>query len=475
MAQIPGSLASLFGLGDPEDLLKLAAGQLPLSTSPVTSARPASSAAPNPTAVSPEAAGAGQLPTGRVLATIPRTGAGPAATPGVTPDMAKALQPRSSDTLGGALHAGMQSHKPEYGPWGNLLAGMSAGMAYGDLAAAKDQERALETYKMMFEMQDRSAARQEALRQHEIENQRWGKTYELQEKRLALDEAARGAETTQPLPKEEYAKYNIPADYAGPVMRNAKGDISMPGKAATQVNIDKGETEYDKAMGKANAEFMQDVQKSGRSALSTIPTLEKMKQQVSDPNFKPEQGLGSVVNKMRKVAVSVGLEDANKLAPNELFASLRNKVVLDASGGSLGAQISNSDRQYIDATQGSDETSVAGIQRIIDINLATQRRKREVARMARKYAKQNGRLDDGFNDVLQEYAEKNPLFPNEGQAEAAPAPTGGASTAAPQGVGAVTTGGRQWKPGDTRTGTRNGKKVIGTMQPDGTWKIEDAQ
>lgn len=34
---------------------------------------------------------------------------------------------------------------------------------------------------------------------------------------------------------------------------------------------------------------------------------------------------------------------------------------------------------------------------------------------------------------------------------------------------------KQWKPGDRRTGTRNGKKVVGIMQSDGTWKIEDAE
>ncbi|HMA21653.1 MAG TPA: hypothetical protein VKO87_12675, partial [Gemmatimonadaceae bacterium] len=54
----------------------------------------------------------------------------------------------------------------------------------------------------------------------------------------------------------------------------------------------------------------------------------------------------------------------------------------------------------------------------------TQRRLRqremEVAKVARQYRKQNGHLDEGFYDALQNYADTHPLFPKEAPASVAP-------------------------------------------------------
>jgi hypothetical protein len=147
-------------------------------------------------------------------------------------------------------------------------------MAYGDLAAAKDQERALETYKMMFEMQDRSAARQEALRQHQAAEEWKQREFGLKKEELALNKELK---SEAPLPKSEYPAYNIDPNYSGPVIRKGTGGIEMPGKAATQVNIEnKGDTGFAKKAGEKVADSFSKISDEGNEARDKVALLTRL-------------------------------------------------------------------------------------------------------------------------------------------------------------------------------------------------------
>jgi hypothetical protein len=86
-------------------------------------------------------------------------------------------------------------------------------------------------------------------------------------------------------------------------------------------------------------------------------------------------------------------------------------------GGSLGAQISNSDRDFMAATFPQLANTPEGNRQMIAHFRRIAERQQQVSRMAREYAaRNNGRLDPKFDDEIAKFAEENPLFPrNESQ------------------------------------------------------------
>jgi hypothetical protein len=101
----------------------------------------------------------------------------------------------------------------------------------------------------------------------------------------------------------------------------------------------------------------------------------------------------------------------DKMAPNELFTALANKSVLDAAGGSLGTGFSNADRDYLSSTVASGGNTKEGNKAIVQAAMAVEQRKRDVAKLARDYAKSHGdQIDAGFDEHLAQWAEQNPLF-----------------------------------------------------------------
>lgn len=181
-------------------------------------------------------------------------------------------------------------------------------------------------------------------------------------------------------------------------------------RQAGALNLPSNEKSYDQTLGKANAEYFVETQKGGRDAQGQLTTLKRMQSLLNDPNFYSGWN-GGRATAFKKMAVSLGIKDAETAAPNELFDKLSKQAVLDKAGGSFGTGFSNGDRDYIDATTANIENTPEGNRRIIDMGLKIAERKVEISRMAREYAKKNGgRLDSGFDDELQAYAEKNPLF-----------------------------------------------------------------
>ncbi len=116
------------------------------------------------------------------------------------------------------------------------------------------------------------------------------------------------------------------------------------------------------------------------------------------------------------------MKDSKAAAPSELFDALSNKVILDGLGGSLGAGISNGDRDFIQRTAPDLAKTPQGNAQLLAYARALAQRQQEVAKFARDYYAKNGRkLDPGFDDALAQWAEANPLTP--GGRRTQPVPT----------------------------------------------------
>jgi hypothetical protein len=207
-------------------------------------------------------------------------------------------------------------------------------------------------------------------------------------------------------PTSAVKEYNLAKqqEFTGSFMDFKKA--SAPG---TQVNFQQ-EKEYEKTVGKGYGETMLELQKAGRSAPSSITSLNLLERATQTPGYYSGTA-EPLINAARKAAVALGAADAANAAPNEIFNKVSNKLVLDLAGGSLGTGFSNADRDYLAGTVPNLANTPEGNRQIIGIMKSVEQRKIEIAKLARDYAKaNNGRIDAGFDDQLAQWAEANPLF-----------------------------------------------------------------
>lgn len=180
---------------------------------------------------------------------------------------------------------------------------------------------------------------------------------------------------------------------------------------ATSVNVNTGEKEYDKALGKASADRFLEYQKAGQSAIGEQATLDTLEKLTNDPNFYSGVGAERFALPMKQIISRMG-GDPNAAASMETFRALSNKSVLDSMGGSLGTGFSNADRDFVVGQVANLGNTPEGNKQIIGITKKVAKRKQEIAKIARDYAARNGgRIDAGLDQEIAAYAEKNPLFP----------------------------------------------------------------
>lgn len=209
-----------------------------------------------------------------------------------------------------------------------------------------------------------------------------------------------------------------------------KKQLAEAGAARTNVNttVQSGEKEFDKAVGKDYGETFVGINKASRDSVGAINNLNLMEKLTHDPTFYSGTG-GELMTKLKQAGVSTGFLPEGAASANELFQKVSQKSVVD-NLGSLGAGVSNADRQFIQGTVPNIANTPDGNRQIIGIGRKVEERKQAVAKLAREYAgKHGGRIDAGFDDYLAQWSEKNPLFPN-----AAPAASGGGNNRTKTGV-----------------------------------------
>lgn len=187
------------------------------------------------------------------------------------------------------------------------------------------------------------------------------------------------------------------------------------GAASTNVNVGKGETEYDKALGKRMAEKTIGVIDAGQAAPQKIATLEAMQ----DAAGRVYTGIGGEsVLKMRQAAAALGFDDGEGISDAEFVRSIGNKIALElrnpAGGAGMPGAMSDKDREFLVSSVPGLTKTPEGNAKLINYMIAIERRNMEVAQQAQQYMQSNGgRLDDGFYEGLARWASQTPLFGNE--------------------------------------------------------------
>ncbi|MCJ2061767.1 hypothetical protein MKK63_03480 [Methylobacterium sp. J-088] len=199
------------------------------------------------------------------------------------------------------------------------------------------------------------------------------------------------------------------------------GPDGKPQTLAGQViNVNTGEKAQEQAIGADYGKRFAEMNRAGAAATGQLSTIGAMERAMNAPGFYSGSG-GAAHLAFNRGLVSLGVKDSKAAAPGELFDALSNKVILDGLGGSLGAGISNGDRDFIQRTAPDLAKTPQGNAQLLTYARALAQRQQDVAKFAREYYKNNGRkLDPGFDDALAQWAEANPLTPG-GRPRQAPA------------------------------------------------------
>ncbi|MBA9067419.1 hypothetical protein FHR71_001149 [Methylobacterium sp. RAS18] len=231
--------------------------------------------------------------------------------------------------------------------------------------------------------------------------------------------AGKPDETYVQMPEAERVSLGLPA---GAYQRDSRGKVSPVNPTGTTINNMGAEKAQDATVGKGYGDYQLDLATKGRNAGSTLNTLALMEQAMNTPGFYSGVG-GEGVKRANQFLGALGVKDSRAASAAEVFDALSNKVVLDGLGGSLGPGISNTDRDYISRTAPTLAQSEQGNRDLIGVARKLAQRQQDVSKLAREYAgNNNGRLDAGFDQVLDEYATANPLFPQARDSASASAP-----------------------------------------------------
>jgi hypothetical protein len=180
----------------------------------------------------------------------------------------------------------------------------------------------------------------------------------------------------------------------------------------TDVNILPGEKKQDEKMGEYFAKAQADYYDQAKGARVTKGTLDVMERASQAPGYYSGTA-APAVQAAQKAGVAMGLVDADKAAPGELFSKMSNKLVTDVAGGGgsgLGAGVSNADRDFIQGTVPNISNTPAGNKQIIGVMRLVEDRKLDVAKEVARYAKDHGgKVDLGLQDHLEKWSNEHPL------------------------------------------------------------------
>lgn len=229
-----------------------------------------------------------------------------------------------------------------------------------------------------------------------------------------LQGAAQFAQTAKMLNPEttdEIREYNLYRQQGGQdTFTDWKVKLKTAG--ATRVNnvINTGENQYAKTLAESDAKGFVGINEAGSNAATRLRTLAMLENISKDPNFYSGFG-GETANRVKQALTGLGINDSNVAGPGEVFRALTNQLTLDATGGKLGAGVSNADVAFLQSINPNLSTTPEGNRLIIEAQRKVAQRQQEISRLARIYAQRRGRFDQaGFNDFLSQWAAENPIF-----------------------------------------------------------------
>lgn len=219
---------------------------------------------------------------------------------------------------------------------------------------------------------------------------------------------AKPTDTYRLLSDDEETKFGLPTDNAYQI--GSDNRISQIGGGGTTVNMPKGESEYDKNLAKSLVDRFTETQKEGQTGGRALMQMDVMKRAMGDPGFYSGAGAPQVLQ-LKRWARTLGIEGAEGVDSIETFNAMAKGAALDTMGGSLGTGFSNADRDFVLDQVPQITNTPEGNMMLIDVQSKINKRKQEIAALARQYAAQNGgRLDIYFDEYLAQWADQHPLF-----------------------------------------------------------------
>ncbi|MCO5157596.1 MAG: hypothetical protein M9945_12750 [Aquamicrobium sp.] len=230
----------------------------------------------------------------------------------------------------------------------------------------------------------------------------------LEKSRLEID----AMRNPQPKDTDDIREYNFARQqgYQGS-FTDFMTDMRRAG--ATSVNVGAGEKAWDQESAKLFAKRYDDITAGAANAHQMMGMYDLAEQAL---NTGVRTGVGAEAElTLRQLGAALGMDtDPEKLAGGELIRAVQNRMALtmrspDGGMGMPGA-LSDRDIKFLKDSQIGIDRSPEGNRRMLEAFRAMEGRKIEIARLADDYIEQNGRLDSGFNRMVREHAEANPLF-----------------------------------------------------------------
>lgn len=190
------------------------------------------------------------------------------------------------------------------------------------------------------------------------------------------------------------------------------------------------ENEFSKKVGGEMGEQYSSLLKADMTAPTNIAKYQRLGQLLGSVNTGKFKG---ATTDIKAAAKSLGIDlnalgVADDVAPAQAARALSNQIALElrnpAGGAGMPGALSDKDREFLVQSIPGLENDPAAIDKMIEYRVKLEQRAQAVARKAREYRRKKGRFDEGFYDELQEWSDKNPLFP-EVKAQTGQAPTVG--------------------------------------------------
>jgi len=199
--------------------------------------------------------------------------------------------------------------------------------------------------------------------------------------------------------------------------RQQRGEPPIPygewkkSSKAPLVNVGKGESEYDKTRGEALANEYGTILEDARKARSRIGQLRQIDSLLSDPAVYTGTG-AQAINAIKRAGQTLFGMDLEGVDKADAARRVTNEMALSFKSD-LPGPMSDSDRQFLTEIPPNIGDTAQGRKLLVELMTAKERRKIELAKMAREYRQRNGRLDDNWYDIAARYAEQNPMFDEE--------------------------------------------------------------
>jgi hypothetical protein len=208
-----------------------------------------------------------------------------------------------------------------------------------------------------------------------------------------------------------------PEDPRRPAYEDAIKRQSTHQPPIATVTLPPQEKKFDEAVGKEFGEQYAGLMKADMNAPANVAKYQRLGQLLK------QAGTGkftSTTTDIKAMAKGLGIDlnsmgVADNVAPAQAATALANQLALElrspAGGAGMPGALSDQDRQFLLQMVPSLESDPNAWPKMIEYRVKLAQREQQVAKMARAYRKKSGRYDEGFYDELQEWSNKNPLFP----------------------------------------------------------------